>query len=171
MSKKEDSNQISYKYLQNLVMNHAYEAARNGELELDGFPCFDTVVSELKTQQADGPEPRDEGYKVTAAVDGALIIKKAYLSKFQDMPDFDEVVQKHNEAFNPDNKVAEDATADNQQTSPAKPTVVKTEVVTQHLEGDMTREKLASLPNTLGPEIVCFVCCLSLSCLQCRSTI
>ena len=147
-------------------MNHAYEAARNGELDLDGFPCFDAVVSELKTQQPDGQEARDEScsYKVTAAVDGALIIKKAYLGKFQDMPDFDAVVTKHNEAYNPDGKVAEDATSSNQQTSPAKPTACKTKVVTQQVEGDMTSEKLASLPNTFGPQIVCVVCFLFASC-------
>ena len=142
----------SHEYLNQLIMDHAYEQARLGHLQLDGFPNFEPVVQELQQHNDDQSQNNgDESYKVTSPIDGALVIKAAIIDQFKNMPDFDEVVSQHNEHYNPDGRVATEVNRESQASPVKKPVMLMAEVVKMEPEDVMTREKLASLVNPPCP--------------------
>ena len=141
-------------YLQQMIMNAAYERARSGELEIDGFPSFGPLVQDMKALDAQAAASDVQGeFKVCAVIQGALVIKQAYVSKFSAMPGFAEKLESHDDLYNKEKLQAADAKVEGE---PLKKEHVgkPAECILVESTEEMTSEKLASLPNPflgIGP--------------------
>ena len=136
-------------YLQQLIMNSAYEKARSGEVEIDGFPQFAPLIQDMKAleTQAAGGDIQAE-FKVCTVIQGALVIKQAYMDKFSAMPGFAEKLENHNDLYNQGKLQAADAKVEGEPAKKENVGKVTDCILVESLE-DMTSEKLASLPNPL----------------------
>ena len=127
------------------IVTTTYEQARNGAKEIEGFPIFGPVVSELKqcqNQNGCGAAVPAKDFQVcTPQVDGCLIVKEQFFKQFEEsMPEFADVLAAHNEKYNPDGHRIREV-----QESPKKDdTLQLTELVDK--DDPMTPEKLTALP-------------------------
>ena len=141
-------------YLQQMIMNAAYERARSGELEIDGAPIFGPVVQDMRALDAQAAASDVQGeFKVCTVIQGTLVIKHAYVSKFSAMPGFAEKLESHDDLYNKEKLQAADARVEREPLK--KENVGKpAECILVEFTEEMTSEKLASLPNPflgIGP--------------------
>ena len=128
------------------IMSTAYEMARVGTREVEGFPLFGPIVKELQscTATKQGGVPLD-GFQVSVPqVDGTLVIRDQFFTQFENVIDsFEETIAEHNEKFNPEGRRLKDKEEPEPQ--------VKEEgmqmAVTVEADDPMTPEKLAALPD------------------------
>ena len=83
------------------ILAETYEACRNGKLELSGFPDFRPMVEAMRDCNQLSSQS-SEGYKVCVVhPSGALLLREALSEHFSEMEGYQEVVEQHNEKFNP----------------------------------------------------------------------
>ena len=128
------------------ISTATYNACRNKVIQLDEFPDFGPLVAEM--QRSSNPEDVKQGdpntFKVTVQQPGGnLVVKEQFFQQFADNTEFEEIVAKHNENYNPEGSRLRETVAAPQRTEPNKTVTVS---------GDpMTPEKLATLPNPSQP--------------------
>lgn len=128
------------------VVSSCYEACRSGRRELESFPDFQPLLSELKgLSEGDGVVASE--YKVCSCLPcGSLVIRPQFFDQFSEMPEFDDLVKRHNKTFNKDDLVLSAPTQDVPQVEDDK--VTKAEIIktTEAIKA----ETIASLANSLG---------------------
>lgn len=127
-----------------------YEACRDRRLQLETFPDVAPLVAELQKLSGRAGENSPPGdansFKVTAQQPGgALVVKEQFFEQFGDIPEFDEIIQRHNSEYNKDGIRLKEAVA-----TPQKPETLKAALVSP--DEPLTAAKLSSLPNAQGPE-------------------
>ena len=128
-----------------------YEKCRQKTFDLSGFPDFTPVLSELSALGNENRAGALDAYKVTSLhPSGNLIIQEQFFQQFQtdefqDVAEFDQLVEEHNSKYNADNlrMVEKGATA------PAPTMDMKVELVSPE-NGGPTAETIAGLPNAFG---------------------
>ena len=93
----------SVESLQQRVSNQLYEGCRHGKLEVAGFPDYKPLLTAL---QQVVPEENGSSYQVCVKRMDKLLVLSSLAEKFLQSEEFgveaNELVTKHNEAFNPD---------------------------------------------------------------------
>ena len=79
-----------------------YSLARSGTLKLPGFPCFETMVADLKKNAHDVPAPT---FEVCVPVPNGLAVKQNLVDYWGGIESYQlevgELVKKHNAKYNP----------------------------------------------------------------------
>lgn len=128
-----------------------YEKCRQKTYELSGFPDFAPLLSELSAIGSESRAGALDGYKVTSLhPSGNLIIQEQFFQQFQtdefqDVGEFDQLVEEHNSKYNADNLRMVERGA----TAPAPTIDMKLELVSPET-GAPTAETIAGLPNAFG---------------------
>ena len=90
-------------FLQQRVANKLYEGCRSGSLEVAGFPDYKPLVTAL---QQSAPDEAQSNYQVTVKRHDRLLVLSSIAQKFINSDEYghdaNEIISKHNEAFNPD---------------------------------------------------------------------
>lgn len=85
-----------------VVSQKAYSLARSGTLKLPGFPCFETMVADLKRNAHDVPAPT---FEVCLPVPNGLAVKQNLVDYWNGIESYQlevgELVKKHNAKYNP----------------------------------------------------------------------
>lgn len=136
-------------------MNSCYEACRSKRRELDGFPDFAPLVAELKGLSTGEVPEMTESFKVTASLPGgALVIRNQFFEQFNEMPEFEDLVQQHNKKFNPDGLTLAESTAP----APHVEERSSSKAPVMEREGPIKAETIASLAHSSDPQILIFFC-------------
>ena len=89
-------------YCASVVGQKAYSMCRSASLKLPGFPCFETVVADLKKSANDAALP---DYQVCVAVPNGLAIKQNLVDYWSGIDTFQlqvaDLVEAHNKKYNP----------------------------------------------------------------------
>ena len=89
-------------YCTSAIGQKAYAMCRNGSLKLPGFPEFENVVNELKTNTTDLPTP---AFEVCLPVPNGIAIKQNLVDYWMTNDMFQvemaELLEKHNSKYNP----------------------------------------------------------------------
>ena len=86
------------------ITNACYEACKTGRKTLDGFPDVRPLLDELRSLSEGQHANPTDGFKVTAAfASGALVIRNQFFEQFDEIPEFQCLVEEHNKKYNPDN--------------------------------------------------------------------
>lgn len=130
--------------LHHRIVANAYDMARAGTLQIEGFPNFGPVLTELKEQGDHGRGFEDAAFQVTVPqADGSLVIREQFFKQFEGkVEEFNEVLEEHNNKFNQEGHRLT-VTENPQESSQAGPQMASL------VESDdpMTPEKLAALPG------------------------
>lgn len=128
------------------ISTATYEACRTGRLQLDSFPDVNPLLQEMQRTSGNQNSPSQSfTYKVTSLqADGSLVVKEQFFEQFGEMPEFDEIIQHHNQTYNTEGLRLKETVV-----NPQKPTVSKAVVVAT--DEPLTTAKMTALPNTLQP--------------------
>ena len=139
----------SLEIISDRIASSLYEKCRVKASYVSGFPDFAPLVSELAANASQTPSrAQQEAFKVTTVhASGNLIIQEQFFEQFGQgdiQPDFDKLVETHNERFNTENlRVVVERSTD-------APTESREEKMQYVEPGDgvsLTHEMLAGLTN------------------------
>lgn len=129
-----------------------YEAARSKSREIDGFPDFGPLVSELQRLSGndDAASKLQNEFKVTTLQPpGSLVVKETFFAEFGQNTEFQDLIQDHNSKYN-----AEGIRLVEPEPSPRK-VAEKQGTVLVITNEPPTAEKIASLPDASQPQLAC----------------
>ncbi|CAK9058796.1 unnamed protein product [Durusdinium trenchii] len=122
------------------IVSSCYHGARNGEIQVEGFPDFDPLLQEMKAQTQEVTQASGD-YKVTACLpSGALVVKPGFFEQFKGQAGFQELVDNHDSRYN------KDKISLVEQTSSVADKKL-TEMVRKSEDGPIPPERIATLPS------------------------
>eukprot|EP00438_Fugacium_kawagutii_P031428 Skav205778 [mRNA] locus=scaffold1714:733504:734586:+ [translate_table: standard] len=99
-----DNDQSRGQKIMERVVTACYESCREGRRELEAFPDFGPLLSELKSLSQGDAAATSDSYKVTSCLPcGSLVIRPQFFEQFAEMTDFHDLVDSHNAKFNKNN--------------------------------------------------------------------
>ena len=126
------------------IVSSCYHGARNGEIQVEGFPDFDPLLQEMKAQTEEVTQASGD-YKVTACLpSGALVVKPGFFEQFKGQAGFQELVDNHDSRYN------KDKISLVEQTSSVADKKL-TEMVRKSEDGPIPPERIATLPSPSEP--------------------
>lgn len=135
------------------IVAATYESCRSKSKDVDGFPDFAPLLAELQTtspnQSGTLEEQKPDTFKVSVQqASGALVIKECFHKQFGDLPQFQSLLEQHNDAYNPEGLRLSEPSAGSGVKQEDK--VQKTVLITP--DDPLTAQKVASLPNASLPQ-------------------